>query len=176
MILTFGFLVLIYFVHQAIGSPIKLQAVNSFIVVQGFIWFILAAGEELGWRGFALPGLMQKYTLFKSAAVLGIIWCVWHYPKIIGSPFLKDWQMAVTALITFSIQILAGNFVICWLYARFNKSVWLTTLYHTFWNIVSTLYLFMAMDNFATILLVCVSLVIILLDRNLFFGKRSVEQ
>lgn len=37
-------------------------------------------GEELGWRGYALPRLDARLSPLVSSVVLGIIWAAWHLP------------------------------------------------------------------------------------------------
>ena len=37
-------------------------------------------GEELGWRGYALPRLLRVMTPRKAALLLGAIWAFWHLP------------------------------------------------------------------------------------------------
>ena len=37
-------------------------------------------GEEFGWRGFALPRLLEKYGAFWSSIILGILHTFWHAP------------------------------------------------------------------------------------------------
>jgi uncharacterized protein len=36
--------------------------------------------EEAGWRGFAAPLLLSKYSPLKAAIILGVIWSAWHIP------------------------------------------------------------------------------------------------
>lgn len=48
-------------------------------------------GEELGWRGYALPRLLARTSPLKAGLVLGLIWTLWHVPAflfagIVGSP------------------------------------------------------------------------------------------
>jgi len=37
-------------------------------------------GEELGWRGFALPRMLTRWQPLAVSLILGLIWGVWHLP------------------------------------------------------------------------------------------------
>ncbi|MDQ3680926.1 MAG: CPBP family intramembrane metalloprotease [Actinomycetota bacterium] len=36
--------------------------------------------EELGWRGFALPRLLDRWSSRRASLVLGTAWACWHLP------------------------------------------------------------------------------------------------
>ena len=41
-------------------------------------FFVGAIGEELGWQGYAYPGLRTRQSAFGAALVLGAVWALWH--------------------------------------------------------------------------------------------------
>lgn len=47
-----------------------------------FAWLLLVtAGEEIGWRGFALPRLLDLgMSRWSASLALGIVWALWHLP------------------------------------------------------------------------------------------------
>jgi uncharacterized protein len=59
---------------------------GAFGLMPPLAWFVAAMftdgggwGEELGWRGFALPLLQSCYSPLKSAIILGAMWSAWHW-------------------------------------------------------------------------------------------------
>jgi uncharacterized protein len=77
-------------------------------------------GEELGWRGYALPRLLMKWNALTASIVLGLVWTLWHVPAfflagVMGQSFSGfGWW----ALDTFGF-----TFVITWLFLRANGNV-----------------------------------------------------
>ena len=70
---------------------------------------ILAFGEELGWRGFLLKEL-SAMGFWKSSALIGLIWGLWHTPLIlmghnypqhpqIGVAMMTGWTMLLSPLL-----------------------------------------------------------------------------
>jgi hypothetical protein len=60
----------------------------------GMVVFVMVLGEEIGWRGFALPRLLQRWHPALASIFIGVIWAVWHLPLFFmdgmpqyGSPF-----------------------------------------------------------------------------------------
>lgn len=45
------------------------------------LWIALTAGflEEIGWTGFAVPALRQRYGMFRTGLIVGVLWGAWHF-------------------------------------------------------------------------------------------------
>jgi membrane protease YdiL (CAAX protease family) len=43
---------------------------------------VFALGEEVGWRGFALPRLRDRYGPVVASAIIGLLWAVWLFPLL----------------------------------------------------------------------------------------------
>src|SRR5262245_48689241 len=61
---------------QALGLPTIVQF--NVLSPVAMILFILVIGEELGWRGYALPHLQTRFGAVGASLILGILWAGWH--------------------------------------------------------------------------------------------------
>jgi len=60
-------------------------------------------GEEIGWRGFVLPRLLEKYSALSASLILGLVWAIWHLPLILVNDFTAHGAlMPVIAAILFT--------------------------------------------------------------------------
>ena len=84
------------------------------------------AGEEIGWRGYALPRLSDRLGLGGASVLLGLIWGVWHLPQF----FIRDGDYRQQAFPVFVLEVTALSVAFAWLYARTNGSLLLTMLLH----------------------------------------------
>jgi uncharacterized protein len=96
------------------------------------VTFGLLAGyvEEIGWTGFAYPGLHPQPHPWAASALLGVLWGCWYLPVIdflgAASPhgaYLTPYALAFIAAMT------AMRVLICWVVAHTN-SVLLAQVMH----------------------------------------------
>lgn len=154
------------------GEPIPVAA-DAGLVSFALLWLVLAFGEEIGWRGFALPQLAEKHGFWIGSLILGLIWCIWHYPRLLGSPYVSGLADAAPLIAAFSVQIVIANFILCWLYYRANRSVVVPTIFHTVMNVVATAYYMAATDWTITAFFGLVVLGIAIWDRTFLASLRD---
>ena len=85
-----------------------------------------AMGEELGWRGFALPRLQAGMYALRASLVLGALWGVWHLPLF----FIKGDPLADTFFGWFLLGIVGDAILYTWLFNNTGGSVLLVLLLH----------------------------------------------
>jgi membrane protease YdiL (CAAX protease family) len=92
------------------------------------LWMLTyGLGEELGWRGFALPRLQAGRSAFSAAMILGVLWAVWHWPAFL----YRDTYLGMGFLVIFqSISVLAASVILAWLYNGTRGSLLMVVLFH----------------------------------------------
>jgi len=98
-------------------------------------WFIMSCGEELGWRGFALPHLQRTHSAMTSSVLLSLGWAGWHLPAFFYLPSYTAMGLAIIP--GFFLGILAGAIVLTWLYNSSGGSVIAAVLWHASFNFVT---------------------------------------
>ncbi len=98
------------------------------VVLVGMVAMVFGGplGEEIGWRGYALPRLRARYGDRLAGLALGVLWAVWHWPLFFipgldqfGHPFLP-YVMYVAAL----------SVVFTWVYRHTGGSLLIALLMH----------------------------------------------
>jgi membrane protease YdiL (CAAX protease family) len=105
-------------------------------------WFLLVImppfvlGEEIGWRGYALPRIQTGRSALAASFILGVLWGLWHIPSALmrnslhqGQPFLPwmAWIFLMTVALTWLTNSTGGSVLIAWLYhAAMNYVAFLT--------------------------------------------------
>lgn len=95
-----------------------------------FVSTWVQAGEEIGWRGFALPRLTEKFGLTLSTLLLGALWAGWHLPLF----FVKEADKFGQSFLLYLLQVMAVSIALGYLYWKTNGSLLLCMLLHAAMN------------------------------------------
>jgi hypothetical protein len=116
-------------VHRAItGSWPRFGNESGYIIVVAIaISTPVQAGEEIAWRGYALPRLARRLGFARASILLGLIWSCWHLPIF----FLPGADKYGQSFPVWTLQVVALSVAIRWLYAHTNGSLLLTMLMYS---------------------------------------------
>lgn len=90
-------------------------------------------GEELGWRGFALPRMLERKSAFTASIVLGLVWAIWHIPLI----WTDGSALEGTHVWLLIARLPATSVLFTWVYQHTNGSVVAAALFHGSLNLFS---------------------------------------
>ncbi len=111
------------------GSP-KLELRSVYLLVPIALSHIVTdpgpLGEELGWRGYALPRLLARRSSLSASIILGLIWVTWHLPAF----FIGGTPQSGLSLPAFLLSGIALSIIATWLYHRSQGGVLLSILLH----------------------------------------------
>jgi membrane protease YdiL (CAAX protease family) len=107
-----------------LGDPAILTATLALLVV----------GEEIGWRGFALPRLQARYGGLGASLILGALWATWHLANV-AIPGLERYWYAFPA---FALWVIAQTILFTWIYNHASGSILLAWLFHAAINVAGS--------------------------------------
>ena len=114
-------------------------------------------GEEFGWRGFALPRLLEHYSPLEASVRLGLIHTAWHLPLF----FIPGMPQTQVSLPLFTLGVVAIAIFNTALYVRTGASLLLAILVHLLANVgggfaldANSLNIFFAAEGLAAALIV----------------------
>ncbi len=137
------FVFIFWFVAAGIALGIGALFGQPLPEIGGFPWWSLLpvfvtmllsnVWEEIGWRGFALPRLQEKYTDLAIVFIMGLLWSLWHLPLMLdpsspmsGLPWYGE--------IIFSLSL---TVIYTWLYQNTGRSLFFVSVFHAMSNTVA---------------------------------------
>jgi membrane protease YdiL (CAAX protease family) len=129
--------------YNALGGrpPVTaLPPVSAAALVVNVVMLALATlGEEVGWRGMALPALQQRHSALTASAILGLLWATWHLPFWLLLDTFDQFGAVYLALNYLLIQ--PSTFYITWFFNHSRSSLLLPVAFHVAFNIVNVAWL-----------------------------------
>jgi membrane protease YdiL (CAAX protease family) len=80
----------------------------------GFWLAMLAAGygEELGWRGLAVPRLLERTDALRTSLLVGALWAAWHWPLFV---LYDTFDLGLGGVLPWLGALLCASVVFTWL-------------------------------------------------------------
>ncbi len=94
-----------------------------------------ALGEEIGWRGYALPRLQAGRSALSASLILGVVWGFYHLPLF----FTGQAARPPSLFAPFVISTIALSVILTWVYNSTGGSLLMVVLIHATFNLPLTL-------------------------------------
>jgi membrane protease YdiL (CAAX protease family) len=166
LVLPGGIFVVAAALYNALGhhEPLFYPPNNAAYAAAAIVFPI---GEEIGWRGFALPRLLEKMGALRASVVVGVLWTLWHIPMLTLQG-AGPWLYAI-----FIPFMVGGSVLFTWIYRGTRGSLLLAVLTHVGTHLNNPGH---AMPGRVVPMLlhaaayVALALVLVLLDRKAWFA------
>src|SRR5215213_8799653 len=124
--------------NASLGGPALSADVSLLTAVIMLAFFIFpgsALGEEIGWRGYALPRLQARRSALSASLILGVIWGFYHLPLYFTGQAIRP----LSLFPLFVVSTIALSVIITWMYNSTGGSLLLVVLLHATYNLTLTI-------------------------------------
>jgi uncharacterized protein len=123
MVLSYG---LMWLMGVSLPSP---QFPVPAALAMFLAFFIAALGEELGWSGYVVDPMQDRWGALQAGVLLGLAWAAWHIVPLLQAHRSPAW------IARWSLSTVAVRVLIVWLYNNTGKSVFAAALFHAMSNL-----------------------------------------
>jgi len=96
----------------------------SFVIL-AVVFFVFAIPEELGWRGYILPKLLERRSPLAAGLIVGVLWGSLHLALHLRGMMNEGAPPLPTML-----QLIGLSVLMTWLYMQSGGNILLTSLFH----------------------------------------------
>jgi membrane protease YdiL (CAAX protease family) len=92
-----------------------------------------ALGEEIGWRGFLTPLMVERFGFTGGSVLVGLIWAAWHMPLLLFADYNSGtpWWVSMPC---FTALTVGSSIIMTW-FRLASNSVWPAAILHASHNL-----------------------------------------
>jgi uncharacterized protein len=109
---------------QGLVGHIALNALVGLAMVSFLAFF-----EEVGWRAWLLPRLVNRMDARRAVVIAAIVWALWHIPFELSGILHIDGVSPMKLAVTMPFGTMAAGLILGWLWLR-TESIWLVAIAH----------------------------------------------
>lgn len=82
---------------------------------------VVAVGEEIGWRGWLLPRLLERTSRLRATVIVGAVWGLWHGPLLLSG---------LRTGVLFLLSTLGLSFLFTWTWSHRGERLFVVIVAH----------------------------------------------
>lgn len=99
------------------------------------VWVLtFGLGEEAGWRGWLLPALSRRMSVFWAALVVAGVWIAWHLPAFFFNP---TYMAMGPGIVGWMLALLCGSYLLAWMTVGAGWSIVPVLLWHAGFDLLT---------------------------------------
>ncbi len=127
--------VVVFALMRWMDMPLPAPQFSALVALLMFLaFFVGALGEELGWSGYVLDSLQERWNALQASLVLGLGGVAWHIVPLLLI------QRPPTWIAWWCLYALAARLLTVWLYNNTGRSVFAAALFHASLNLTYMLF------------------------------------
>jgi len=134
-----------------------ITSIGDFLFLLGIMLLGGPLAEELGWRGYSLDLLQEKWGKLNASLILGVIWVLWHLPLFFIEGTSQHQKGFGIAFWSWSLQILLISVIFTWVYNNTQRSI----LGAVFLHLMANFFYPLNLDSSGEIIFSIVRLVVV---------------
>jgi membrane protease YdiL (CAAX protease family) len=119
-----------YVVLRLVGTTVPAPHMSiQLALALSVMFFVGALGEELGWSGFAIDPMQDRWGALRAGLLLGAVWAVFHFVALAQVHRSLEW------IAWWSLWTVSARVIMVWIYNNMGKSVFGVALFHAASNV-----------------------------------------
>ncbi|MFQ3621027.1 MAG: CPBP family intramembrane glutamic endopeptidase, partial [Spirochaetales bacterium] len=114
------------------------HSLNQLVLFAGFIFLFGPLPEEVGWRGYGLPALLNRLGWVPASILLACFWALWHLPLF----FIGGYPLAILTqeplrLLFYFLDFFPNTLLYSWIFLLTGGSIPAAVVFHwsgNFWG------------------------------------------
>jgi CAAX protease family protein len=154
---------------MGVGLP-DLRSPGLLVPIFFVLFFALGIGEELGWSGYALGPLQDRWTALGAGLLLGVVSAVWHLVPLMQEPHTPMW------IVWHSAHMLPLRIIMVWLYNNTGRSMFAVVAFHATVNIGETVWPFYGTTGYYDPLITFILLAVMAAIATFLWGPATLAR
>lgn len=144
-------------------------------------WFLLILApilEEFGWHTYGIHSLRNRFHLFTTCIIFGVVWGIWHMPLSFVNGYYQNVlaEEGIIYSVNFLVSLIPYVLISNWLYYKTNRNMFLVVVFHLLAGFSNEVFQTHPDSKvIQTGLLLVLAVVIICKERRFFFDRSEAQ-